>query len=118
MSEAQVEGEVTPYDIESAEVAVDAWGGADEVSASCVDERRALRRLANADSHLPLRVVGGGAPPYACGQDAYHTTVSGKTIVYHPNAYKWPTVRHCSTRRVEVGINWLVAWRLKGGAYG
>lgn len=34
------------------------------------------------------------------GRSYYWTTPSGKTIVRHPNAYKWPTVYHASTRHL------------------
>jgi hypothetical protein len=34
--------------------------------------------------------------------------MSGKTIVHHPSAYKWPTLYHPSTRRVTAGAGWLV----------
>lgn len=41
------------------------------------------------------------------GESGYHTTPSGKTRVYHPNAYKWRTVYHCSTLACEVTEAWV-----------
>ncbi len=59
-------------------------------------------------SHYEIVDVDGFNEPEIKGNHAYHTTLSGKTIVYHPNAYGWPTIRHCSTRYIEVGRGWLI----------
>ena len=87
------------------------------VSGPCVDERRVLRRLAGAGAAMPVMVVDGDAAPRVCGESYYWTTPSGKTRVHHPNAYGWRTLYWPSTLRVDVGRDWLVAWRLAGGVF-
>jgi hypothetical protein len=68
-----------------------------------------IRSQARAASHLPIAVVDGPSAPQELGERGYWTTPSGRTIVRHPNAYGYPTLYHCSTRRVEVGRDWLAA---------
>ena len=74
-------------------------------------QRTAARRAAGCragDNAPPVRVVRGGAlAPRLLGESYYWTTLSGKTIVRHPNAYGWPTWYHGSTRRVLVGEGWV-----------
>lgn len=75
-------------------------------------QQRTAARLAAGvnpgNNSYPVRVIpGGGLAPRLLGHDYYWTTPSGKTIVHYPNAYRWPTVYHCSTRRVVVGEKWL-----------
>jgi hypothetical protein len=69
--------------------------------------RRIAREYAGAHRTMPVVVVDSDEAPHIVGEAAYHTTPSGKTIVRHPNAYKWRTVYHCSTHRVRVGRGWL-----------
>lgn len=57
----------------------------------------------------PIKIIAGDSAPRKAGQSYYWTTPSGKTIVRHPQAYGWRTVYHGSSRRIEVGIDWLVA---------
>ena len=71
--------------------------------------RAYVRQQAKAGTANPIHIVEGAAEPQYLGECGYHTTPSGKTIVRHPNAYKWPTVYHGSTLRVEVGRDWLAA---------
>lgn len=52
---------------------------------------------------MPVQVVAGDAEPRIYGEPAYHTTMSGKTIVHHPASYKYPTIRHATTEHVVVG---------------
>jgi hypothetical protein len=81
------------------------------------EERRALRRLAKDDgSNTPIRIVPGNAAPHFCGTSAHYTTPKGKPI-YHPNSYVYHMVRHASTVRVEVGEDWLDAWRARQSFY-
>ena len=68
---------------------------------------RQLAGLDSRDSFATVKIVPGDAPPRQVGRSYYWTTPSGKTEVRHPNAYKWPTQYHGSTRRVEVGRVWL-----------
>lgn len=72
-------------------------------------QRTAIRRLAGVRRYdsRPIVIVDGNAAPHVTGHSYYHTTPSGKTIVRHPAAYRWPTQYHCSTRRVEVGADWI-----------
>jgi hypothetical protein len=71
--------------------------------------RADVRREADAvGSTCPVEVVEGDDAPELVGSSGYHTTPSGLTIVRHPGAYRWPTVYHHSTRRVEVGVDWLI----------
>lgn len=65
--------------------------------------RRAARKLAGAHASMPVVIVDGAAPPTIRGRSYYWTTLSGKTIVRYPNAYRWPTWYHHSTLRVVVG---------------
>ena len=74
--------------------------------------RAYVRQQAKAGTANPIHIVEGAAEPQYLGECGYHTTPSGKTIVRHPNAYKWPTVYHCSTLRVVVGRDWLAARRI------
>lgn len=73
--------------------------------------RRLIRDLADAERYVPVVLVGGDAAPSVEGCGAYWTTPNG-SICYHPNAYNRKAfgasraVRHCSTRRVEVGRDW------------
>lgn len=57
----------------------------------------------------PIRVIDGDQAPALRGRSYYWTTTSGKTEVRHPGAYGWPTLYHASTRRIEVGADWLAA---------
>lgn len=70
--------------------------------------RRLCRKHAGAHLTCPVEMVPGRLAPRVVGESYYHTTPSGKTRVYHPNAYKWRTVYHCSTLCVEVGRDWLL----------
>lgn len=65
--------------------------------------RRTIRNLSNSAKHVPIVIVDGDAPPVRKGRGYYHTTLSGKTVVRHPNAYGYRTWYHPSTVRVEVG---------------
>jgi hypothetical protein len=56
----------------------------------------------------PIEAVDGFKAPRMVGEGYYWTTMSGKTIVHHPNAYGWPTLYHASTRRIVVGKGWLI----------
>lgn len=64
-------------------------------------------RAGQRGTSFPIRVVSGVAGPSIKGEGYYWTTPSGKTRVNHPNAYKWPTVYHCSTIHLEVSVGWL-----------
>ena len=76
--------------------------------------REWVRRQADAyGTRYPVEVVEGHKAPTLEGESGYYTTLSGKTRVMHPGAYKWPTIYHCSTIRVEVGADWLSARRPK-----
>lgn len=78
-------------------------------------ERRAARAVAGAHATMPVVVVAGTTAPTIEGESYYWTTPSGKTRVRHPNAYGWRTRYWPSTLRVEVGIEWLLAWYRGGG---
>ena len=56
-----------------------------------------------------IETVDGFAAPKLIGKSYFWTTLSGKTVVSHPNAYGWPTWYHASTRRIQVGRGWLIA---------
>jgi hypothetical protein len=59
-------------------------------------------------NNYPVIVIPGGRlSPRLVGHSYYWTTPSGKTIVHHPNAYRWPKLYHGSTLRVYVGEQWL-----------
>lgn len=89
------------------------------VSDPCIDERRALRVLACADTHVPVKAVDGDVYPILLGEAHHYTTPAGDPVRY-PMAYQRAfgrPVYHQSTIRVEVGRDWLVAWRRQGGCY-
>jgi hypothetical protein len=70
--------------------------------------RRAIKRHCGAPSHCDVVVMENGhKPPKIVGERGYHTTPSGKTVVTYPSAYKWRTVYHRSTARVEVSYMWI-----------
>ena len=70
-----------------------------------------LRRYCGAGKHdtAPFIqvIVGSYQSPKLTGDHPYFTTPSGKTIINYPNAYNWPKSYHPSTRRIEVGLEWL-----------
>jgi hypothetical protein len=74
--------------------------------------RRAIKRSINAPGYVYIDIVDGYSPPKLNGNPGHHTTLSGKTIVDYPNAYKrhgGRTWYHCSTERVTVGMGWIMA---------
>lgn len=72
------------------------------------EARECVRRCAGeSGTTCPIRVVPGRGAPRMAGSGPYHTTLSGKTVVHHPNAYKWRTLYHPSTLRIEVGAEWV-----------
>jgi hypothetical protein len=90
-------------------------GGVFEVHfMTTLDERRVIRRAAGADPHVPVRVVEGDMPLVLRGHRCHWTTKGGSHIC-HPNAYSakgWSNmVYHHSTRRVEVGREWMARTR-------
>jgi hypothetical protein len=74
-------------------------------------QRRAILRSANQpQANIAIEIIPGIAlAPRNAGESYYWTTPSGKTIVRYPSAYRWPTWYHASTRRVQVGEQWLAA---------
>jgi hypothetical protein len=89
------------------------WNGYDAQKAkrwSPVTVARVIAGLSPDGARYPIQIVDGHRPPRVVGQDYYWTTPSGKTIVRHPNAYKWPTVYHGSTRRVAIGRDYCAAF--------
>ena len=83
---------------------IDTTGYAAEL-ATTPEGRTYLRTLAGMDcsGSLPVVLVPGNEAPHSEGTGYYYTTLSGKTVVHHPRAYKWPVRYWGSTRRVEVG---------------
>lgn len=79
-------------------------------------EKRAARDLArlHPNDHPPVVVVGGALAPTERGSSAHYETTGGTWIRY-PNAYgrKGRSNMHYkhSTRRVEVGAEWLAQYR-------
>lgn len=77
-------------------------------------ERLAARRAAGLDrhDHPPVVVRPGGAAPTVAGCQWHYRTRGGNWID-NPNAYArkgWSNMIYCpSTRRVEVGADWLRA---------
>jgi hypothetical protein len=75
---------------------------------SDADVRSCVRSAAGQrGATMPIVVVPGSSRPSLEGEPGYHTTPSGKTRVHHPGAYKWRTLYHHSTQRVEVGAEWV-----------
>ena len=74
-------------------------------------QRRAILRSANeTQANIRIEILPGiMLAPRSVGETYYWTTPSGKTIVHHPAAYRWPTWYHASTRRVIVGEQWAAA---------
>jgi hypothetical protein len=70
--------------------------------------KQLIRKEANCVGK-PYRIIiiHGNSRPKLTGNSYYWTTPSGKTIIRHPNAYRWAKIYSPSTRRIEVGINWL-----------
>ena len=56
----------------------------------------------------PIKDIDGFDEPRIVGYDAFWTTPSGKTVITHPNAYKWRKVYHGSTKTIVVGRGWLI----------
>ena len=70
--------------------------------------RAVLQSAGETQANIHIQIIPGIAlAPRSVGQSYYWTTPSGKTIVHHPNAYRWPTWYHPSTRRVIVGEQWI-----------
>lgn len=82
-----------------------------------LNTRRQVRRIANADNNLPVVVVPGNAAPTRKGS-SYHWETRGGTRIMHPSAYSrkgWSNIVYCgSTRRVEVGQDWLASHMGRG----
>lgn len=70
--------------------------------------RQVCRRLAGADSYVPVVVVQGYQVPTLLGESAYYTNKRGE-LIHHPGAYGYPMIYHASSRRVEVGIKYVAA---------
>lgn len=70
-------------------------------------QRKLVRSLVGASATQPVIVVEGNAKPHWHGRSYYWTTLSGKTEVRFPNAYKWPCTYHASTLELRVGEDWL-----------
>jgi len=81
-------------------------------------EQRKRARIAaglNPRNTRPVEVIpSSNQTPELVGRGYYHTTLSGRTIVRHPNACGWPTWYHHSTLRVVVGEEWLRDCSSKG----
>lgn len=71
-------------------------------------QRNTIRDYLRLDrnNRYPLVFEDNDNPPSIQGEGYYWTTLSGKTRVYHPNAYGWPTRYHNSTLHISVGKNW------------
>lgn len=73
---------------------------------------QAIARLFLGDmSNRPVEIVPGRSKPCWQGSGYYFTTLSGKTVIDHPNSYNWPMWYHASTRRIVVGRGWLAKHR-------
>jgi hypothetical protein len=75
-----------------------------------LEERRLVRRYCRVNKHDAIAVYITNqymSPPKLVGSSYYWTTMSGKTIIRHPNAYHWPKLYHGSTRCIEVSREWL-----------
>jgi hypothetical protein len=81
-----------------------------EMVNSSIYLRRVIREYANSRNNMPIDVVDGDNPPKVTGSGYYWTTPSGKTIIRHPNAYKWPKLYNRSTISIEVGSDFI--WKL------
>jgi hypothetical protein len=76
--------------------------------------RRIVRRIAGIGRYgwtgIPVEVVDGSNPPRVAG-DYWHYETRGGRRIYHPTAYSkkgWSNMVYVhSTRRVEVGKDWL-----------
>jgi len=71
--------------------------------------RSQIREDLGESNHVPVTILHKkrGKKPPVIGKRGYYTTPSGKTLVKYPSAYSWPTVYHCSTRKIVVGETWL-----------
>jgi hypothetical protein len=71
--------------------------------------RRAARRVARAESYVPVLVTDEPGFFASCEGCAGYWTTPGGAPVRYPNAYRkaWgKPVYHLSTVRVEVGVDW------------
>lgn len=66
-------------------------------------------KIGRAGSPYPIIAVDGFSAPKLEGKSYFWTTISGKTVVHHPNAYGYPTLYHASTLRIVVGKGWLIS---------
>lgn len=73
------------------------------------DQRNKIRDYLGLErnNRYPINLTEGNNPPEIQGEGYYWTTLSGKTIVHYPNAYKWPTRYHNSTLHITVGKDWI-----------
>lgn len=84
------------------------------------EQRKAIRQAARCDQHdhCPIVVVEGSAAPREVGQSYRWTTPSGREV-RHPSAYRahyGRPVYHHSTRRIEVGAEWLAMCAMQAAA--
>jgi len=84
-----------------------------EEAQAWLDAERCLRSRCRKEAHahgsMPVRAIEGSAAPVIAGEAAYHTTMSGRTVVRCPNSYGWRTWYHASTKRVEVGADYVAS---------
>ena len=52
--------------------------------AQAITHLRSLAGIRYSTTYAPLNVHAGDQAPHTRGEDGYHTTPSGKTIVHHP----------------------------------
>ena len=72
--------------------------------------KKLIREAVSARPNCPIYIVSGNQPPKLMGRSYYYTNKSGDEI-RHPNAYRraWgKPIYMPSTRRVEVGSDWLL----------
>ena len=65
-----------------------------------------VRQILGLNNNHSVIFVEGKQLPKKFGSSYYFTTLSGKTIIHHPNAYGWKTVYHPSTILANVGKEW------------
>ena len=71
--------------------------------------RRIARQYAGAEANLYVEVLPGGDAPHVAGRSYYWVTPGGRPVHYpaaYRRAYGRPVYRP-SSRRVEVGVDWL-----------
>ncbi len=84
-------------------------------------EKYVLKLITNKHSRFQYTQMETGSHCnlyWTSGESSYYTTMSGKTRIHYPSAYRWPKMYHPSTRTLHIAVSNLASlYKLKRGWY-